>query len=143
MNFSNIILLVVLNIYCIESLNARDYARMSGMSGNMDSTLRMADVPVKYCGKNIIRAITLECQNRAHLLHRETRTFPKTNIFNYDLDYMNGVSDSFDDDSSYPFIGKSYGLSLLPNKERRRAGIVEECCEKGCTRSELGQYCSD
>ncbi|XP_053955923.1 probable insulin-like peptide 3 [Anastrepha ludens] len=45
--------------------------------------------------------------------------------------------------SSFPFLGKFHGdeVDTLAKTRRRREGIYDECCRKGCTYSELYSYC--
>lgn len=55
--------------------------------------------------------------------------------FEYD-----GTSQYADEDSI--FLNKIAGLSRMPNHFRRnRRGIVDECCRKSCSLTELSAYC--
>lgn len=46
----------------------------------------------------------------------------------------------YDEELSFEFFTKHQALSMLNNKQKR--GIVEECCVKPCSRSELSTYCA-
>lgn len=44
------------------------------------------------------------------------------------------------DELGFEFFSKHEALSMLNYKQKR--GIVEECCIKPCSRSELATYCA-
>ncbi|CAH1105979.1 unnamed protein product [Psylliodes chrysocephalus] len=132
MNIVNILLFIVLNFYCI-GCNPYYWNLMDK---------RDSPPPKKYCGKKLTNMIALVCQNQYYA--REMRRPHNIDIPNYDNEYPNGidVDDKYDTETYYPFLQKSSGLSLLPNKVRRTTGIVNECCDKPCLIAEIQSYCA-
>ncbi len=43
-----------------------------------------------------------------------------------------------------PFLGKIHGgyVDTLAKTRRRRDGVYDECCNKGCTYNEILSYCN-
>lgn len=45
-------------------------------------------------------------------------------------------------EEEFPFIGRTNGLRMMPDRFRRfTRGIAEECCKKSCSLNELRSYC--
>lgn len=54
-------------------------------------------------------------------------------------EYEGDYNDISDGEVDFPFLSKEFAKSFVPQKVRR--GVVNECCRKSCSLSEMHYYC--
>ncbi|XP_021924501.1 LIRP-like [Zootermopsis nevadensis] len=109
----------------------------------------------RYCGRNLANILKFLCQGHYNGIdydrkRRDVDFYGEPKLYgDHDYDFWSQAEDVDDfADLHYPFRPRSVSSVLLNKLFRRRpkrnnGGIVEECCiYKGCTLSELTEYCS-
>ncbi|CAD7088273.1 unnamed protein product [Hermetia illucens] len=86
----------------------------------------------KLCGSKLTDALKLVCRNKYNMVGKKSVTIS---------DYYDDDAYNFDSFDTMPFLNKLYAGVISPNVRRIRQGIVNECCKKPCSLTELSAYC--
>ncbi|XP_055689823.1 LIRP-like isoform X2 [Lutzomyia longipalpis] len=92
----------------------------------------------RLCGTKLSQTLALVCENEYNTMQKKS----------FDDDYAFADQPQTIDDlpmkvPNLPLISRLMGNSMRPAMFRRfrRQGIIDECCRKSCTYSELKGYC--
>ncbi|XP_055707860.1 LIRP-like [Phlebotomus papatasi] len=93
----------------------------------------------KLCGTRLSQTLALVCENEYNTMTKKAFD---------DDDYAFADEPQTIDDlpvkvPHYPLLSRILSNSMRPGQFRRfrREGIIEECCRKSCTLTELKRYC--
>lgn len=89
---------------------------------------------IQVCGSHLTDALSVVCNGSYYNPQSSSQdkrfTFPRNDLLNR---YWNIMAKSY----GYPIQNISPFLS-----NRRKRGVVDDCCKNSCTVQELGSYCS-
>nr|CDO67721.1 Insulin-like peptide 1 [Blattella germanica]SPC71615.1 ILP1 [Blattella germanica] len=113
--------------------------------------VRKRETPHRYCGRHLVSILQLLCgSNYNGDIEKKRSSEIRDSKPMQDADELPWLqSQPFEEGSEaeFPFRSRSVANSLrnrLFRRHSRDGGIVDECCiYKGCTTSELAEYCLD
>lgn len=112
-------------------------------SANMQ-IVRKRETSHRYCGRYLVSVLHLVCSGNYYVDEDKRSTEDTENKSLRDMEWMSQPSD-YASEVEFPFRTRPVANSLTNKHFRRhtRSGaIVDECCiYKGCTISELTEYC--
>ncbi|GAB0093193.1 Probable insulin-like peptide 2 [Sergentomyia squamirostris] len=131
----SVIMFVILLASVILVVMAREIER----ERDVDSEFLHKLTRRKLCGTKLSQTLALVCDNEYNTMHKKSFD---------DDDYAFADQPQTIDDlpmkvSNFPLLSRMLSNSMRPAQFRRfrRQGIIDECCKKSCTYSELRGYC--